>query len=317
MSKVSIVVPCYYSAECLPTVVSQISKAMIGEDYELILVNDGSTDNTFSIIHHLAEQMQNLIGVDLSRNFGQHSAIFAGLCYASGDEIVCMDDDGQTPPSAIPKLLSGLRQGQDVVYARYSNKQHSKLRNFGSAINDLMARKLIGKPKGLFLSSFFAMKRYIMLEILRYKNPFVYLPGLILRSTSYICNVDVDHQKRTRGESGYTLKKLFMLWLNGFTAFSVKPLRVADFLGVVVAGMGFLYLIYTVVMYFFRSENLLGWSSLMAVSLMVGGSIMLMLGMIGEYLGRAYISLNGTPQFVVRQIISCEKDRKDAVEEEK
>lgn len=311
MNKVSIVIPCYCSEKSLPQVVERISNAMGREDYELILVNDASPDNTFEAITELAQKDNRIIGINLARNFGQHSAIFAGFHYASGDEIVCLDDDGQTPPEGIPSLLQAIRGESDVAYARYQHKQHSLFRNFGSKVNDFMARKLIEKPNDLFLSSFFAMKRYVMDEVLCYKNPFVYLPGLVLRSTNRICNVDIEHHAREHGRSGYTFGKLFKLWLNGFTAFSIKPLRVADFLGCFVAGWGFVYLIYTIVMYFYRPGTVAGWNSLMAVLLILGGSIMLMLGMIGEYLGRVYISLNSAPQYVVRDVVRGNEEKID------
>lgn len=303
MNKVSIVIPCYRSALSLPDVVRDITNVMCGQNYEIILVNDCSPDDTFQVIQSLVKENSHIIGISLAKNFGQHSAIFAGLHYASGDEIVCMDDDGQTPASFIPKLLQAIRDGADVAYARYEHKQHSWFRNLGSKINDLMAQKLIGKPKNLFLSSFFSMKRYIMIELLRYENPFVYLPGLVLRSSSHLCNVDVDHHERISGGSGYTLGRLFNLWMNGFTAFSIKPLRLADLFGALVAVGGFLYLIYTIVMYFICPSDVEGWNSLMAVLLILGGSIMLMLGMIGEYLGRVYISLNDAPQYVIRDMV--------------
>lgn len=299
---VSIIIPCYCSEKMLPDVTARIACSM-AESYELILVNDSSPDGTFGVITELAKKDPHIIGIDLARNFGQHSAIFAGFHYAAGDEIVCLDDDGQTPPEAIPALLEAVRAGADVAYAKYANKKHSRFRNFGSRVNDWMADQLLGKPGELYLSSFFAMRRYVMEEILKYENPFVYLPGLILRTTKHICNVDVEHHERETGTSGYTFGKLIKLWLNGFTAFSVKPLRLADILGCVVAGIGFLYLLYTLVMYAIRPNSVVGWHSLMAVLLILGGSIMLMLGVMGEYVGRVYISLNRSPQFVTRNVI--------------
>lgn len=306
MGKVSIVIPCYCSSATLPRVITRISNTMQDNDYEIILINDCSSDDTFKTIIALAESNRHILGIDLAKNFGQHAALMAGFHYATGDRIICLDDDGQTPPEGIPSLLDAIENDYDVAYARYSKKKHSLFRNFGSKVNDFMARKLIGKPQDLFLSSFFAMKRYIMDEILQYENPFVYLPGLVLRSTDHVCNVDIEHHERLVGTSGYTFGKLIKLWLNGFTAFSIKPLRIADFLGCVVAGMGFLYLIYTLVMYFIRPGQVAGWNSLMAVLLILGGSIMLMLGMIGEYLGRTYISINKAPQFVIRETTSVD-----------
>lgn len=312
MSKISIVIPCYRSADTLPLVAARIRETLKDADYELILVNDHSPDRTFDVVRTLAKEDPRVIGIDLARNFGQHSAIFAGLHYASGEEIVCLDDDGQTPPEGIPKLLEAIRGKYDVAYARYQEKHHSPFRNLGSKVNSLMAEKLIGKPKDLFLSSFFAMRRYILDEILKYDNPFVYLQGLVLRTTGNICNVDIEHHERLTGQSGYSIKSLLKLWLNGFTAFSVKPLRLADLFGVIVAGSGFIYLIYTVIRYFINPGPTVGWNSLMAVLLMLGGSIMLMLGMMGEYVGRVYISLNRAPQFVIREITGQKDDTKNA-----
>lgn len=312
MSKISIVIPCYRSADTLPIVAARIRETLKDADYELILVNDHSPDRTFDVVRTLAKEDPRVIGIDLARNFGQHSAIFAGLHYASGEEIVCLDDDGQTPPEGIPKLLEAIRGKYDVAYARYQEKHHSPFRNLGSKVNSLMAEKLIGKPKDLFLSSFFAMRRYILDEILKYDNPFVYLQGLVLRTTGNICNVDIEHHERLTGQSGYSIKSLLKLWLNGFTAFSVKPLRLADLFGVVVAGSGFIYLVYTVIRYFINPGPTVGWNSLMAVLLMLGGSIMLMLGMMGEYVGRVYISLNRAPQFVIREITGQKDDTKNA-----
>ena len=313
MSKISIVIPCYSSSATLPFVAQRIRETMEGTDYELILVNDYSPDNTFQVIQTLAKDDSRIIGINLARNFGQHSAIFAGLHHASGEEIVCLDDDGQTPPEGIPKLLEAIRGDYDVAYARYQGKCHSRFRNLGSAINSLMAEKLIGKPRDLFLSSFFAMRRYILKEILKYDGPFVYLQGLVLRTTGNICNVDIEHQERLAGKSGYSLKTLLKLWLNGFTAFSIKPLHLADLVGLIIAIIGFIYMLYTVIRYFIKPGPAIGWNSLMAVLLMLGGSIMLMLGMVGEYIGRVYISLNRSPQFVVREIVRQEEEAKNYI----
>lgn len=309
MNKISIVIPCYRSAKMLDDVVARIDTTLSACNYELILVNDNSPDNTYDVIKNLARKNKKIIGIDLAKNFGQHGAIMAGLHQTTGDIVVCMDDDGQTPPEFVPDLVKAVTQSNfDVAYARYSNKKHSAFRNWGSRVNDFMAKVLIGKPEELFLSSFFVMKRYVVDIILQYQNPYVYLPGLVLRTTNRICNVDVEHREREQGSSGYTFGKLIKLWLNGFTAFSVKPLRIADLFGCIVAGAGFLYLLYTLAMYVLHPSVVMGWNSLMAVMLILGGSIMLMLGMIGEYLGRSYISLNNAPQFVIRSI---EKDAEE------
>ena len=309
--RVSFVIPCYRSEHTIGQVVTEINKAMTERyDYEIILVNDCSPDNTFQVIEKLCMEQDNITGVNLAKNFGQHSALMAGFHYVSGDIIVCMDDDGQTPPCEVHKLLKALEDEQtDVVYAEYSHKKHSVFRNMGSMLNSKMAQYLIGKPKDLYVSSYFAAKRFIIDEIISYKNPYPYVIGLVLRSTKNIVNVEVEHRERQEGNSGYTMKKLIALWFNGFTAFSVKPLRVATVVGMAFSVVGFLHLIYTIINKFLNPNVPLGWSSTMAVLLVVGGCILFMLGLIGEYIGRIYISLNNSPQYVVKKVVRKEETR--------
>lgn len=303
---ISFVIPCYRSEHSIEEVVSQIQVAMNRQyEYEIILVNDCSPDETFSTIEKLCKKNDNIIGINLAKNFGQHSALMAGFHYVSGDIIVCLDDDGQTPPSEVHKLLEKLKNDEtDVVYAKYENKKHSAFRNLGSWINAKMAEYLIGKPKDLYVSSYFAAKRFVIDEVIGYKNPYPYVIGLILRTTKNIQNVTVDHREREEGASGYTLKKLLALWFNGFTAFTVKPLRVATLVGMFFAATGFVYLIYTIINKIVNPYVPMGWSSMMSVLLVVGGCILFMLGLIGEYIGRIYISLNNSPQYVVKKVVT-------------
>jgi undecaprenyl-phosphate 4-deoxy-4-formamido-L-arabinose transferase len=291
--------------------INQTMKALGRYTYEIVLVNDASPDNTFDAIRALCEQQKNICGVNLAKNFGQHAALMAGFSYVKGDIVVCLDDDGQTPADEVGKLLDAIEEGADVVYARYEHKQHSGFRNFGSKVNELMTRVMLGKPKDLYISSYFAAKRFVVEEMLRYHNPYPYVIGLVLRSTKKIVNVDVTHREREVGTSGYTIGKLLGLWFNGFTAFSVKPLRMATVLGVVSACVGFLYGIYTIIKKFVNPDVVVGFSALMAAVIFFGGLILLMLGVIGEYIGRIYISLNNSPQYVIRESI----DEREAAEQ--
>lgn len=286
---------------------AEIKETIIEEAYEIILVNDASPDNTFDVIRELCSADSNIIGVNLNENFGQHAALMAGFHQVRGDIVVCLDDDGQTPAREAGKLIEAIRQGHDAVYARYARKRHSGFRNFGSHLNELMARFLLEKPKELYLSSYFAAKRFIIDEMIKYDNPYPYVIGLLLRSTKDIVNVDVCHREREVGQSGYTLSKLFKLWLNGFTAFSVKPLRVATATGFFVAFAGFVYGIVTIIRKLTGLNYVLGFSGLMSVLLLIGGLNLIMLGLIGEYIGRIYISMNKSPQFIVREIVNDRK----------
>lgn len=314
--KVSFVIPCYRSAKTLPGVVNEIEETMQGlstYEWELVLVNDCSPDETFEVIRGIVAQaaLQNIIGLSLAKNFGQHAALMAGFHEATGDVVVALDDDGQTPANEVGKLLQGIENGSDVVYARYQNKKHSAFRNFGSSVNEKMTRVMLGKPKDLYVSSYFAAKRFVIDDMLRYENSFPYVIGLVLRATKNITNVDVTHREREIGASGYTMKKLLGLWFNGFTAFSIKPLRIATFIGVFTALAGFAYGVYTIIKKFVIPDVPLGYSALMSALVFIGGMIMIMLGFIGEYVGRMYISMNNSPQYVVRERVgsSCTESK--------
>lgn len=310
---VSFVIPCYRSAEMLPGVVGEIQTTMEGlkaYEYEVVLVNDCSPDNTFDVIRRLCQENAQITGINLAKNFGQHSALMAGFHHTKGDIVVCLDDDGQTPAGEVGKLLAGIEQGADVVYAKYSQKHHSSFRNWGSRVNERMTRMMLGKPKDLYLSSYFAARRFVIEEVKRYENAYPYVIGLVLRSTKNIINVEVTHRDRQAGESGYTLGKLLALWFNGFTAFSVKPLRIATVSGVCFAILGFLYGIYTIIKKIFINPPGLvtGFSALMAMLVFMGGMLMLMMGLVGEYMGRMYISMNNSPQFVIREMVGKDAD---------
>ncbi len=310
---VSFVIPCYRSAATIGSVVGEIEAAMEqlpAYQYEIILVNDCSPDDTFAVIRRLCQKDDRIVGVNLARNFGQHAALMAGFHQVKGDILVCLDDDGQTPADEVGKLLSALGEGADVVYARYERKHHNRFRNFGSRVNDAMLCLMLGKPKNLFISSYFAARRFVLEEMLRYENAFPYVIGLVLRATKNIVNVTVGHRDRKAGESGYTMGKLLALWFNGFTSFSEKPLRIATLLGIGCAGIGFLYGIYTVVKKFVVPDVPVGFSALMSAIMFIGGMLMLMLGLIGEYIGRMYICMNNAPQFVVREIV-CGNQKRD------
>jgi undecaprenyl-phosphate 4-deoxy-4-formamido-L-arabinose transferase len=303
--KLSFVIPCYRSEKTIEKVVTEIDTAMIqmeNNQYEIILINDSSPDDTYKKLVEISKTNSHVQAIDLAKNFGQHAALMAGFHFVTGDRVICLDDDGQTPALEVGRLLAKLDEGYDVVYAQYEHKQHSTLRNFGSWINQKMAASMLGKPEELYVSSYFAMNRFIMDELIKYENPYPYVIGLVLRTTNNICNVKVNHRERMEGNSGYTFRKLLGLWINGFTSFSVKPLRTASALGVITALAGLLYAIWTIIHKLVNPVAPLGWSSIIAVLLILGGVILFVLGMIGEYLGRVYICLNNSPQFVVRSV---------------
>lgn len=311
MKKLSFVIPCYNSEKTVGRVVAEIDEAFLGNEryeYEIILVNDASPrDNTLGTIKRLAVENPRVTAVGLSRNFGQDSALMAGYSLTTGDYIISLDDDGQNPASEAWKLLEKLEEGWDVVFGRYVHKKHSPFKNFGSSVNDKMAQILLNKPKELRLCSYFAMDRFVVDEMLKDRNSFPYIWGLILRTTDRITNVYIEHRIREEGKSNFTLIKCLKVWMNGFIAFSVKPLRFSAVVGTLVAVIGFLYGIYVVIKRLLYGEPVAGWSSMMTAILLLGGVILIMLGLLGEYIGRMNINLNNTPQYIIREIETGEK----------
>lgn len=304
MRKISFVIPCYNSEKTIEDVVKEIETTIEKrgkDDYEIVLVNDCSKDNVWEKIKSISKQNAKVMGVCFAKNFGQHAALMAGYRKATGDIVVSLDDDGQTPADEVYSLIDKIEEGYDVVYASYAHKKHSFARNLGTKMNNFMCEVLLGKPKKLMITSFFAAKKYIVDEIVKYENSYTYVPGLVLRTTKSIGTIPVCHREREVGSSGYSFAKLVALWVNGFTAFSVTPLRISMVMGMGSAVIGFIYLIYVIVNKFINPSVPLGWSSTTAILLLLGGMILFVLGMIGEYLGRVYISLNNAPQYVVKE----------------
>ena len=308
--KISFVIPCYNSEKNIGSVLNEIKHAMSARreiDYEVIMVNDCSGDNTARVIKSLAEEDPHLIAVDLAKNVGQPGALLAGLHYVSGDYIMTSDDDGQTPVGRVFDFLAEIEKGYDVVCARYTERdQPSLFRRMGSALNRGMSDWLIEKPKGTYMAAFFMARRYIAEEMIKYRQPYPYISGIILRITQNVGNLDVEQRRRESGSSGYTLKKLLNLWLNGFTAFSIKPLRIATGTGMILALLGFLTAVITLIRKIAVPGILAGWSSTLAAILFVGGLNLIFMGLIGEYIGRIYMCINETPQYVVKEITGYE-----------
>lgn len=304
MQKLSFVIPCYRSEKTIGGVIEEIlaNVALRPEyDYEIILVNDSSPDKVWSVIKSEAAKNSKIRGISLAKNFGQHSALMAGYAQTTGDLIISLDDDGQTPGSEIFKLVDKINEGFDVVYGHYGHSKQHLFRRIGSYINKKMAENIIGQPKKLHTTSFFIARQYIIKEIVRYPNPFPYISGLVFRSTKNLGNVEVEHKDRLKGKSGYTVGGLISLWINGFTAFSVKPLRFATLVGIFCAIIGLGAGGYIIFQKATNPEILIGYTSIMAAMLFIGGMIMLILGLVGEYVGRIYICINQSPQYVVRE----------------
>ena len=308
--KLSFVIPCYRSADSVGDVIDRIVATVKKDgryDYEIICVNDYSPDNTLEVLKQIASGNPKVKVLALTRNFGQHSALMAGYNHVTGDIVVCLDDDGQNPPEEMFKLIDKLDEGYDLVSARYAKKKHNLIRRLGSKVSFAMSRYLVGMPKDIDLNSYCVFRRFVADEVVKYRNAYPFVHGLMLRITRNIANVDISHQDRQSGSSGYTLSKLLGLWMNGFTAFSEKPLRLATVLGFLSAAIGFLYSLVIIVQRIMNPAIPAGYSSLMAVVLILCGVIMLLLGLLGEYIGRIYICLNNAPQYAIREKYNCDE----------
>ncbi len=302
MCDISIIVPVYNSEKTIGEVARQIRETLGDNiEFELILVNDGSVDSSCEKCRELTESNDFIKFINLSKNFGQHNAVLAGLRFTRGELIVVIDDDLQTPPDEIWKLINKIREGYDVVYANYIYKKHGLLRNMGTSINDLMERILLKKPEGIKTSSYFIIRGYIAKEIVKYEGPYPYLAGLILRITDNIGIVNVKHKERPYGKSNYSFIKLLRLWVNGFTNFSVKPLRIALFTGIFLAFAGFVLSIFLIIRKFLAPEIAIGWTSIIVAVFIFSGIQLISVGLIGEYVGRSFLSLNRQPQYVVKE----------------
>ena len=303
----SIVIPCYNSSHTISDVVGLIKEEMPKcsiTDYEIILVNDCSPDGgeTLEVLRYLAEENSRIKVIDLAKNAGQHNAVMAGLNYANGDIIIGMDDDMQTHPSQISILLSELDKGYDVVYGYYPDKKHSGFRNFGSFINYLSVRILIGKPKELKTSSYWVIRKYVRDNVIRYKGSYAYMQGLFLRTTNNITCVPIKHYERAYGKSNYNFKKLVKLW-SSIIGFSIVPLRLSVWIGEIFAAAGIIGAIVILIRKLLNPAMAMGWPSMMIAICFFSGINLMFLGLIGEYTGRIFMGMNNQPQYVVKEVI--------------
>ena len=301
----SFVVPVYNGAASIGTVVETILREYDDLSIEIVLVDDGSVDDSTAVCADLVRRHPaRVMLLELARNFGEHAAVLAGLAHTRGAAVAVLDDDGQNPPAEVRRLHQTLLEGDhDVVYGRYVAKRHGWLRNLGSRFNDRMANLMLKKPSTLYLSSFKVLNRFIVDEILRYKGSFPYIDGLILRSTARLGQIDVRHEMRRSGSSNYTIRKLLRLWLNMFLNFSILPLRISALLGVATAGVSLLLLVAIVVdKLYINPEVTHGLPTVLVVITLFAGVQLVILGTMGEYLGRLFMDHSNSPQYVVRRV---------------
>lgn len=316
MLDLSLVIPVYNGSRTIGPLVEQITKVFAATSFEVVLVNDGSEDDSEAVCTKLTQTFPDrVVLVHLSRNFGEHNAVLAGFKQARGRYIAVLDDDGQNPPEEVGRMLEELkRKNYDVVYGHYIEKKHSAFRNFGSWFNDRIATIMLHKPKDLYLSSFKVVNRFVVDEITKYRGPYPYTDGLIYRVTRNIGQIPVEHRASADGRSRYTLRRLLRLWLNMFLNFSIKPLRLSIYVGLLTSCLSLVALIFIFIDRIWITPNVtLGIPTVLGTIVFLAGIQLMILGLVGEYLGRLYLDQTGTPQYVVRYV-TRNNSRSDAAQ---
>jgi len=311
--ELSLVIPVYNGSQTIGLVVDRIQTVFASMQLDVVLVNDGSEDDSEVVCAKLVEKLPHIVTfVQLSRNFGEHNAVLAGLSHARGRYIAVLDDDGQNPPEEVVPMLEELKsRDYDVIYGHYVKKRHSWFRNAGSWFNDRIATFILDKPKDLYLSSFKVMTRFVVDEIIRYRGPFPYIDGLIYRTTRKIGQIPVQHRANTSGASRYSFRKLVRLWLNMFLNFSIAPLRLSVYVGLFTSCLSVLALVLILVDKIWLSPNVtMGIPTVLGSIVFLSGIQLMILGLVGEYLGRLYLDHTGTPQYIVRYVTPADSQAK-------
>ena len=306
--EISVVIPVYGSARILPELVERLQAALVAitkpDGFEVVLVHDHGPDDSWQVIQKLARTRPWLKGVNLRRNASQHNALMAGFAHSAGKYVITMDDDLQHDPHDIPRIIESLQQGADLCYVRFASRKHALWKRAGSAFNDIVASRLLNKPRNLYLSPFRGMRREICDEALTYRGPFVYVDGLLLQSTSNYTMITAHHHERQDGQSGYSLRKSISLWLQMATSFSIVPLRFVSLAGLAASALSFIFALAVVGRKLAVPDMAVGWPSLIFAILFMGGLQLLALGAIGEYVGRILLNVNNRPQYVVGNTIN-------------
>ena len=317
----SIVVPVYRSEECLEALIEAVAESLdpTNRDYEVVLVNDCSPDNSWAVIESICRTNPNVVGIDLRRNFGQDNAIITGLRQSCGKYVAIMDDDLQHHPRDLVALLDKIEEGADAVYADFRVKRQKLWKNLGSWFNGKVAQFVVNKPGNIYLSPYKIIRREVVEMICRYDGPDPYIDGLLLQITSRISQIPVDHHPRYAGRSTYTFWKSLRVWGRLAFSFSTRPMRLVSWFGFAFAALGLLLavvvILYRLLLPEHFSQGAVGWASLMVALLIVSGIQMLFFGILGEYTGRTFLRVNEKPQAAIREVLNYRATEAADVEE--
>ena len=300
----SLIIPIYSSEASIPMLLDELEKLKIKGNWEVIFIDDGSPDNSFKILMHLLKNSKlNSILIRHNRNYGEHQAVLTGYRFSKGSYVINLDDDLQNPPEEALKLYSwAYKNNLDLVYGEYEEDEHSNWRNVGSKFAHITAHLFLDLPRSSGISSFRCLKGSIAKEVAKYSGPYPYIDGLIGQVSQSVESIKVKHDKRYIGSSGYNLRRLIRLWINILTSFSLMPLRLSSILGVVFALTGLVGLLFVIYETLLKGVTVSGWPSVISAVLLFGGIQCLLLGLVGEYLGRIYLTVSGKPQSTIRSI---------------
>jgi undecaprenyl-phosphate 4-deoxy-4-formamido-L-arabinose transferase len=311
---VTIAIPCYKSATTLASVVDEILAIFNSNteyEPEIVLVNDGSPDNTFEVIHSLCEKYPSITGVSLSKNFGQAAAKMAALDYTHGDVLIYMDDDGQHPAEGIIKLVKKLQEGYDVVYAEFPNKEHSFFTRATSKMHGKFMNLIGAKSSDFTVSAFQAFNSFAIQEM-KSGGALVNKNGRYIRMLSNrVTNITLPHRKRMEGRSGYTFTKRLKKWANSVTSLNATSLKLATKMGIVFGITGFAGAIIMVIRKLLHPAMQAGFASTIVSILLVGGILMFCIGILGEYIGKMYLLLSEVPLYKVRTVIGGSNQKEE------
>ncbi|MFN8600439.1 MAG: glycosyltransferase [Candidatus Binatia bacterium] len=301
----SFVIPLYNSEATICAVVRDIESLDIAGGHEIVLVNDGSQDRTSDVCRELVRTARvPILFIEHTRNFGEHNAVLTGWRHARGAYVVNLDDDGQNPPAEAKRLHEHAAANRlDAVFGHYADKRHAAWRNWGSWFTNRLTDVILDKPRGFYLSSFRCVSAQVARNVAANTGPFPYIDGMILQATQRIGAIEVRHDDRSAGRSGYTMRRLVRLWLSTVVNFSVMPLRVATVLGLLMGLVGTIGVVGVAYLRLTNRGPTFGWGSLMAALLVFSGTQLVMLGVIGEYLGRVFLAVNQRPQSLVREVL--------------
>lgn len=302
-TEISVVIPIYNSSEIITELHALLLKSLNTVSHEIILINDGSADNSWEKIRSLASSQKNITAVNLRKNSGQDNALLAGLRLAKGNYIVIMDDDLQHDPADVLRLYEHCKKGYDVCYANFSGKKQNVIKNAGSELNGKMAEMLSSKPKEIYLSPFKTINKATAEEICKFSGPYPYIDGIILSITSNIGQIPAEHKARHSGKSNYGISKSTSVFMKHFTGFSVLPLRIATFTGCIATLIGLGLAIKYLYDYFISKDFIEGWTTVVILIIFFGGLILITLGIVGEYIGRMYLAINNKPQYSISEIV--------------